>query len=144
MSEAISRLQKAICDESLARDVLVKAISDEHAAIKARQVAQREVDAATRRRTLAYAQSRVMARPAQVAPAPVPTPEREAEMRRVRVCGMAIAALVKAGRPLLAIELGPLIGIAPRAVRPYLDGHPRISLDHVRHEKRSAVRITLI
>lgn len=144
-------LHDAINAETAARDALVVAINAENAARADRKAAEAAMERAGRKRRLAFAQvaaarkvSIAQVRAEVLTPPPVPLgkfdlPKANREVARSR----AEAALRKAGGPMLAVDLGPAIGVPARAVRNYLDHDARFVIDHVRHGQRDAVRVTL-
>lgn len=147
--DPLLELHTAANAESAAKDEWTKAYNALSEARKIEETAREALRKAASRRSMAFARvsaaHRIPIRGLRLAVAPVASrdPAQLQEDNRMAVRTAAYLALRRSGEPILALQLGPLVGIPARAVRNYLDGDPRFVIDHVSHGPRDAVRVSL-
>jgi hypothetical protein len=133
--------------EDAARAELVAAEQALRHATQTAQAARATYLAATRRRIQAMtAAARSTGLPipeVRAKIAPVCNPDDLVKHNRIAAREAAYRVLEREDRPLLSVELGPMIGIPARAVRNYLSEDPRFVIDHAPHAGREAVRVRL-
>lgn len=148
-TDPLTELHTAANAEAEAKDRWTHAHNALIEARKSEEIARQSFRTASARRSLAFA--RVSAHHRMpihelrhaVAPVVIRDPAKLQAENRIGVRAAAVLALRRAGEPMLALALGPIVGIPPRAVRNYLDGDARFIIDHVRHGSREAVRVRL-
>ncbi len=147
MRDPLDAFRTAQTAEDAARDTLQTAEQALRSATRAARDARAAYLTATRKRIMAIAQaSRATGLPApelRIRLAPVKNPEDLVRENRIAAREAAFRALRREGRPLLSVEIGPMIGIPPRAVRNYLSEDPRFTIDHAPHAGREVVRVAL-